>query len=874
MADVLIERAGFLASLEGLLREALDGSGRLVFLGGEAGVGKTALAVALADTAGAAGTDVAGTDAAGVAVRRGSCDNVTTAEALGPILDAFPELIAAVDDEAGLSRLRLFRKVREALSESPMLLLLEDVHWADEATLDILRYLGRRLAGLRLMILATYRSEEVGRDHPLTVVMGDLAGLAGVVRMQLPALSVTGVRQLLEAAGSALDADATFQRTGGNPFYVTEVLAAGAEQVPATVRDAVLARVSRLSQAGREAAAAASVLGRRAETDFLAAVSGQPLAAVDECLDRGVLVAHGDAVEFRHDLARLAVERSLSPAQRSGAHARAFAQLTAHGSHDHRRLAHHAAGAGDRAAVMRHAPLAAARAARLGAHREAADQFQLALRHHEPPDRQRAILLEQLSYECYLTDQLMRARDSWLEALAIHERERDARSIGTAQRWLSRLSWVLGQNTDSERYAAAAVSTLEPLEPGPELAMAYSNMAQLHMLAGNTAATVRWGTKAIEVARELGDRQAEIHALNNVGTALATGGDVLEGHTRLTQSLDLALAEDAHEHVARAFTNLGSTGVINRSLAEADRHLRAGILYCADRDLDTWRLYMIAWLARSLAEQGQYAAAEQHLADVTRHPHVTPITQVSLLPVAGVLAARRGLDGTEALDEALAIAVRTRESLRLVPVAAARAEAAWITGRIQDVAAEIDHAWPATVAHPQPWDLGELSWWLYLAGDHRQVSVPLARPFALMLAGEHRAAAAAWEALDFPLWSAYALAFSPEIRDAQQCVDVLDKLGAPAVRQAVLRDRHARGLAVPRGPRTASRANPAGLTAREAEVLQLLADGLSYAEVAGRLVLSEKTVGHHVSAVLRKLGEPTRSRAVAAALRLGVIAPR
>ena len=283
---------------------------------------------------------------------------------------------------------------------------------------------------------------------------------------------------------------------------------------------------------------------------------------------------------------------------------------------------------------------------------------------------------------------------------------------------------------------------------------------------------------------------------------------------------------------------------------------------------------MTAWLARSLAEQGQYAAAEQHLADVMRHPHVSPITQVSVLPVAGVLAARRGLDGTEALDEALAIAVQTGESLRLVPVAAARAEAAWIAGRTQDLVAAIDRAWPAAVAHPHPWDLGELSWWLRLAGDHRPVSAPLARPFALMLAGEHRAAAAAWEALGCPLWSAYALAFSPEIRDAQQCLDILDKLGAPAVRQAVLRDRHARGLVVPRGPRTASRANPAGLTAREAEVLQLLADGLSYAEVAERLVLSEKTVGHHVSAVLRKLGEPTRSRAVAAALRLGVIAPR
>ena len=592
------------------------------------------------------------------------------------------------------------------------------------------------------------------------------------------------------------------------------------------------------------------------------------------CLDRGVLVSDGDTVGFRHDLARLAVEGSLSAAQRAGAHARALAHLTARGSHDHRWLAHHAAGCGDSAAVLRHAPLAAARAARLGAHREAAEQFRLALQHHEPPDRQRAALLERLSYECYLTDRLVRARDSLLEALAIYEREGDARSVGTSQRWLSRLSWVLGQNADSERYAAAAVSTLEPLEPGPELAMAYSNMGQLRMLSDDNAAALDWGTKAIVLAREVGDTETEIHALNNVGTTLATAGDLIEGQARLTQSLDLALARDAHEHAARAFTNLGSINIINWSLADADRHLHAGITYCADRDLDTWRLYMTAWLARSLAEQGQYDAAQRHVADVTRRPHVSPITQVSVLPVAGVLAARRGRDGTRELDEALAIAVRTGEALRLIPVTAACAEAFWITGRTRELVAAVDRAWPVAVEHPHPWGLGELSWWLRLAGDGRPAIAPLARPFALMLADEHRAAAAAWEALGCPLWSAYALAFSPEMRDAQQCLDILDKLGATAVRHAVLRDRHARGLAVPRGPRTASRANPAGLTAREAEVLQLLADGLSYAEVAERLVLSEKTVGHHVSAVLRKLGEPTRSRAVAAALRLGVVAPR
>jgi DNA-binding CsgD family transcriptional regulator len=253
---------------------------------------------------------------------------------------------------------------------------------------------------------------------------------------------------------------------------------------------------------------------------------------------------------------------------------------------------------------------------------------------------------------------------------------------------------------------------------------------------------------------------------------------------------------------------------------------------------------------------------------------VSPITLVSALPVAGVLAARRGRDGTGALDEALAIAVQTGESQRLVPVAAARAEAAWIAGRPADLVAEIDRAWAAAVAYPQPWELGELSWWLHLAGESRPVRTPLARPFALMLAGEHRASAAEWEGLGCPLWSAYALAFSPQLKDAQRCLDLLGPLDVPAVRHAVLRDRRSRGLAVPRGPRPARRASPAGLTARETEVLGLLADGLSYAEVAARLVLSEKTVGHHVSSILRKLREPTRSRAVATAQRLGIIPPR
>jgi DNA-binding CsgD family transcriptional regulator/tetratricopeptide (TPR) repeat protein len=855
----LIERDDLLALLKELLCEALGGSGRLVFVGGEAGVGKSALAAALAGAA------------QGQVVRRGCCDNITTAEPLGSLVDALPELASALENEADASRFRMFQHVRDLLSGSPMLLVLEDIHWADEATLEALRFIGRRLLGTRLMILATFRPEETGHDDALTVVLGDLATLPGVVRMQVPPLTATGVRQLLELASSGLDAAEVYQRTGGNPFYVTEVLAAGPGRVPSTVRDAVLARVSRLSPAGRAVAAAAAVLGRCAEIDLLAGASGQELAAVDDCLRRGVLVTDGDGVGFRHELARLAVEQSLPQAERADVHARALAQLTRRGSGDDRRLAHHAAGCGDRAAVLRHAPLAAARAARAGAHREAAEQLQLALRHYDRPDRRRAELLGQLAYECYLTDQLEKARASQLAALEIFEQKTDPVAVGAAHRWLSRLSWMLGQNQDSERYAAAAIATLEPLPPGQELAMAYSNLSQLRMLRGDPSQAVRWGAKAIRLARRLGDADTEIHALNNVGTALWVTGDVAQGQARLAQSLDLALATDAHEHAARAYNNFGNTAIQTRMFSVADRYLHAGIGYCADHDLDPWRLNMTALLAWSLADQGRYAEADQRLAELSRYPYLSPLTRVGVLAVAGALAARRG-EATSALDEALPIATRT-DPEDLVQVATVRAEAAWIAGRPPDITPEVDVAWPAAIARSHSWELGELSWWLRAAGEDRPSPVPLPSPFALMLAGEYRAAAEQWRTLGCPLWQAYALARSPSTQDAQECLDILGRLGIPAVRRAVLRDRHAAGLPVPRGPRPLSRANPCGLTPREVEVLGLLADGLSYAEVAQRLILSEKTVGHHVSAVLRKLGEPTRSRAVAAAVRRGIVTP-
>ena len=182
---------------------------------------------------------------------------------------------------------------------------------------------------------------------------------------------------------------------------------------------------------------------------------------------------------------------------------------------------------------------------------------------------------------------------------------------GVTERWLSRLTWFLGGNQEAEAWAERAIRTLEPLGASAELAMAYSNKAQLGMLAYDEQTALEWGERALDLARRVGDRDVEIHALNNIGTALLLAGEELGGLTRLEQSLDLAIAADAHEHAARAFTNLGSSAAVMRRFTESERQLRAGIAYCAERDLDSWEHYMGATLARLLAERGQLDACRR-----------------------------------------------------------------------------------------------------------------------------------------------------------------------------------------------------------------------------------------------------------------------
>jgi DNA-binding CsgD family transcriptional regulator/tetratricopeptide (TPR) repeat protein len=852
--QALLERSADLTALsDALARVRESRSGSFALVSGEAGIGKTSLVRAF-------------TAACAVPVLAGACEPLFTPRPLAPFLGLAESIGEPQPAElaAGL--------LRELERRAPAVLLVEDLHWADEATLDVLRMLSRRIDALPVLVVLTYREETLDRTHPVRIFLGDLA-TRPQVRLMLGPLSMDAVREL--AGSSAIEAEALTRRTGGNPFFVTEVLAAGGEQLPATVRDAVLARAARLGPGARAVLDAVSIIPARAELSLLETIVDEYPNGLDECVTSGMLLAGGTSVSFRHEIARVAVEATLMPHQRVALHRSALSALEALDapSRDAARLAHHAEGAGDADAVLRYAPEAGRHAAGLGAHREAAQHFARALRHAASlAPGQRADLYERRSYECYLTDQIAEAVAARRRALEEHRGLGDRLREGDAHRWLSRLAWFLGDNDEAEREAALALEQLEPLPPGRELAMAYSNMAQLRMLAQDNPAAISWGRRAIELAERLDEQEILAHALNNVGTAERQQGDE-RGTATLERSLALALEAGLEEHAARAYTNLGALAVCERDYRSGDGYLEAGISFCGDRDLDSWHLYMSGWLARSQLEQGRWDAAVETATFVLRHPNAAPPSRITPLAVLGRLRARRGdPDIWKPLDEAQKLAAQTGELQRLAVSAAATAEALWIDGENDRVDAATADTLALALSLGDAWTAGELTAWRQRAGiDPGAAPAQAAAPWALELEGRFDDAAAAWRELGCPYEAALALAASEDDELLLRAVDELKELGATRTAANLvrrLRRQGVRGLQL--GPRAATRRNPAGLTARELEVLRLVSQGLRNSEIADRLFLSPRTVDHHVSAVLRKLAVPTRADAVTEAVRRGI----
>jgi DNA-binding CsgD family transcriptional regulator len=859
----LLERDGCLRQLEAALADALAGHGRVALVSGEAGIGKTTLVERFIQA-----------PPPRVRVLWGTCDVQFTPRPLGPLHDMAAGLDGVVPRllTGGGERSGIFSGVLDELSERATVAVFEDVHWADEATLDLLGFLVRRLSRCKALLVLTYRDDELGPRHPLRLLLGDLAVSAVVRRISLTPLSEDAVRVMVGANG--FDVVALRELTAGNPFFVSEVLANPRTGLPSTVRDAVLARTARLSMPAQEVLQAAAVIGPRIEPWLLSVMGMADTRAVDECLALGMLVAQSDVLAFRHELARQVVLETISPPRQVELHRQALHALQARptGRNDEARLAHHAAGAQDSAAILEHATTAARQAAEATAHREAATLYGLALScAQDLVPSERAALLEAYSWECNVIDQRSEAVAARQSAVALWQSTGD--TLKRAENLARQVPMLIGvgRNDAAERCSTEAVALLEPLPHGPEFALACRMQALVALARRDPTEAIRWGERAIELAQQCGDNDVTGMTEAAVGSAhmiLAYE----PGRAYLDQCLRRALRDDRATHAANDFAHLGRRSAELYVFDQAERYLAEGLAYTDGRDLDTFHLMMRAWQSFTLMQRGFWTEAATAARGVLLRAGASAVNRLPALLALGRLHARANLEDAQgALDEALALATPIGTAETLGSVCAARAEAAWLSGDRALASDEARAAYDTALRERHAWVAGELAYWLWRAGAAERPPTWIATPFALHIGGDWCAAADEWRRLGCPYEEARALA-EGDAADQARALALFDRLGANRAAAELRLAMRRQGVSrVPRGPYASTRANRLGLTARQVEILRLLADGLTNVEIGERLAISSKTAEHHVAAVLAKLDVHSRAAAAAVARQHGIL---
>jgi DNA-binding NarL/FixJ family response regulator/tetratricopeptide (TPR) repeat protein len=854
----LLERETQLGSLLQYADEARDHAGRFVLISGEAGVGKTSLVEELERRLPVA------------TWAWGGCDGLFTPRPLAPLRDIARELGGDLAEklDAAASREEIFDEVlrRVDADDDLTVLAVEDAHWADEATLDLLRFLARRLVRRPVLMLVTFRDDALAPRDPLRQALGELAGQRCTRRIDLPPLTPDGVRRLAE--GTAYAPDELYELTAGNPFFVTEVVSDGGAQIPASARDAVLARAARLSAAARATLDLAALDSWRVDTELIAGAGDASLETFDELVTAGLLKVDGSTLRFRHELARRAIESEVPPHRRVAGHRALHDALIEQHCDDEARLAYHAEGAGEADLVRRHAPLAARRAASMSAYREAAAQYERALRH--PPDDPRALaeLYDEFAAQLALVDSWPRAADSYQRAAELWHDLGDARREGYAYAKLGTVYWRLCRGPDSSEALNRSLALLEPLGPDPELARTLT-MHALDAWRSDPSVGGALMDRAVAMAEQVEDQGARSRVINNSAWAAYLRGD--DWRPVMADALRIALEAGAEAATGHAYTNTYAMYAGEYRFAEGERFWREGLEFCDQRDMATFGSCLRGHRALALLDLGRW----DEVVTITEQVfgmEVSPINLVTSQVSRGLTLARRGLPGADdLLDRAVELAEGVAEGEWISLTRLARAEQHWLGGDDDAARREIDRVREVLALSMPDEDSQTAVWEQRLHGATRNNLEPR-EPWSTWLTGTPEAAAARWDDLGCPYYAGLALYDSDRDEHLREAIARFEALGADAAARRTRQKMKDLGhRAVPAGARSSTRRHPFGLTRREDEVLLLLCEGLTNEEIAGRLVVSTRTVDHHVSAVLGKLGVASRGAAVAQAQRLGLV---
>ena len=853
----LIERESQLAALHEYAREASQGQGRLVLVSGEAGVGKSVLLDEFAQELDEARWLWSG------------CDGLFTPAALGPLLDIASrldgELLQLCRAEAKRDQLygALLRQLGNL--QSLTVVVIEDVHWADEATLDLLSYLGRRIQHLPVLLLVTYRDDALVPNNPLRLTLGGLASQRATRRLNVPPLSTAGVATL--AQGTGIDATELHRLTAGNPFFVTEVLQAGSHTLPASIRDAVLSRTRTLTTPARDALEMAALIGSGVQSELLVSLVDDPLV-VDELISHGLLIKDGDDLRFRHEIARVVIEAAVPPYRKGAIQTKVLDALLASGSDDDARLAFHAEGAGNAELVLTYAPRAGRRAAALGARREAAAQYERALRFVPATDiRTRAELLGNLGEQLEFVDRWEDLAETCSEAATLwHElgdfvRESDSLSA------LSGGFWRLCRGADSRRTADAALKLAKPLGPSPQLANAYTALANRHTCEGR----YQDGLALLQHVREMSE---QLGLGEVIGDSLGAEAQIVRAKGNdwtvpMRAALEIALSGGHEYRVGETFAGLYWMYCGDLRNEEGEQIYNQAMAYCDVHEIGTSSNCLLGDHAGVFEKLGRWDECVSLTQAMLNEQSLAPTNRMQPLTYQSKVMARRGHDGYwPYLDEAMRLALGLDEPEWLLFVLLARIEAYWLEGRLDAARAELDRARNASAGVVVPSQRWVAVWTRRLTGAAEPIDL---EPFASQVAGDPEHAVELWDRLGYRYEAALALLDTKDEALLRESLARLTDLGAEAAARVVRRTMRDLGIrSIPAGTRPATKAHPRGLTAREQQILELLSQGQSNEEISARLFISVRTVEHHVSAILGKLGATRRKDAAEKALQLGL----
>ncbi|MFV9672491.1 MAG: ATP-binding protein [Acidimicrobiia bacterium] len=854
---MFLERDSELGLMADLLDEIDSSGGKVVLIRGEAGIGKSSLVQEFIDRR-----------AGDVRVYFGSCDDLLIAQPFAPFWDIARDEPSIAEPLHDADRSGVLVATLNLLSRPlrPGIMVLEDTHWADEATLDAIKYLGRRIARTNGLLLLTYRDGEVDYDHPLRRVIGDLPPQS-VARIQLGGLSLSAVEAIV--GETDLDAIEVMASTNGNPFLATEMASAGTEGIPVSLQDSVVARMQNLSPGAREMLKTLSVIPEPIPRVDAVQLGGGSDSRIDECVQRGLLDIDERSVAFRHELIRRTVESFLTSAERMSANRTVLENLP---EQTHPCLLIHVAReSGDIDRLIELAPRSARFAADVGSHRQAVEDFrELAPFLDRLDSEERGPILDEWADEEFFVDDISGAIDVNELALRHYREMGDPRAESKSLAQAAHFYEIAGQREQAERFAQQAVVVLGADPDGADLARALEANTYLAMMEGNVTAVPELVDRTLEAGGPDIDERILIRSLNHRGI-VANIANYPEGRASLDEARDRSEAAGQWYEECRALSNHAWAAAEFRDLPIASDYAQRAIASAVRHQLEGLEGSSIAMYTRVLELEGEWYEAEDLARELIAR---TAITQMVALPILGVIAARRGrADAGAMLSQAWEMSLIADEFQRLAPAATAVAEHAWITGSGDAPLGDIKRIMEIGIGSGFKWSTGALAFWLWELGELADAPEGIAEPYRLSIAGDPVAAAKMWSTIGCPYERALALSHGDPTAQLE-ALEMLETLGAAAVAAKLRKAMRDKGLTVPRGKGRATRGHAAGLTARQAEVLQVLDEGLTNTEIADRLFVSPRTVEHHVSAILAKLDSSTREEAVARAHTEGLLTSR